>query len=771
MKNTMSLRLSLASALFAVGLGAYAAELSPEDALARVLGKNVYPLASVADKSQYKLVFTQEIPSTDKAGVYIFSRNNSFIAVSADDRAEALLAYSDNSFNPEDMPAALVWWLSEYAREIEALPQEAIAATSESAADTKAPIEPLVKTHWNQSEPYNNKCPLVNGKRAVTGCIATALAQIMNYHRYPAVGQGSITNSTNGTTLDFSTVTFDWDNMEDSYSENSSVEQEDAVATLMYAAGMAVDMRYSSSESGAKSDVIAEAMYKYFNYDKSIYTAYRDYYGIKDWNDFVYNQLVEYGPVQYSGTNSQGGGHSFVCDGYSTDGYFHINWGWGGVSDGYYKLSALDPDVQGIGGSALGYNYSQSVVANVSKPRENSALTPVIYMTSGLDITPLTGIATGGVVTVSSQYANYSFTSITGAPGLKVSDDSGNVYYSKYNGLVRTLAPFEAAYQVRMLTPVLPDGTYTVTPAYYVADEDRWYDVRVLIGNVQRYTLKVTNEYMKFTPASVGKLLVADTKVLTPLYFSEVFKASATLTNVGGEEYAGNIQPVLFNSSNKMVASGDYVNVDLLAGESQEFTYIGSFTQSSTRADGTYKFAFIDAATSDILSDPIEVEVKSTPGNTSVRMTDMKLVGDAGCANAENLIFEGTLNCSQGYYGGEISLYLGDMGGNIIDVIPAEEKAYFIGSGESAAFRAQGKFQSAIPGTQYIAVAGFINGNKFVQISNIVSFTIGVSGIETVETIEGDVEYFNLQGIPVENPGKGIYLRRKGNTCTKVVIR
>ena len=771
MKNNMSLRLSLASALFVAGVSAYAAELSPEDALARVVGKNVYPLSSVADKSQYKLVFTQDIPSTDRAGVYVFSRGNSFIAVSADDRAEALLAYSDRPFNPEDMPESLIWWLSEYAREIEALPQEYIVTTAESTADTKAPIEPMVKTLWNQSEPYNNKCPLVNGKRAVTGCVATALAQIMNYHRYPAVGQGSITNSTNGTTLDFSTVSFDWDNMADSYSESSTIEQEDAVATLMYAAGMAVDMRYSSSESGAKSDVIAEAMYKYFNYDKSIFTAYRDYYGIKDWNDFVYNQLVEYGPVQYSGTNSQGGGHSFVCDGYSSDGYFHINWGWGGVSDGYYKLSALDPDVQGIGGSALGYNYSQSVVANVSKPRENSTLTPVIYMTSGLAITPLTGIATGGVVTVSSQYANYSFTTVTGAPGLKVSDESGNVYYSKTNGLVSSLAPFEAASQVRMLTPVLEDGTYTVTPAYYVAEEDRWYDVRVLVGNVLRYTLKVTNGYMRFTPAEAGKLVIADTEILTPLYFSEVFKAKATLSNVGGEEYVGNIQPVLFNSSNKLVASGEYVNIDLLAGESQDFTYIGSFTQSSTRADGTYKFAFIDATTSDILSDPIEVVVKSTPGNTSVRMTDMKLVGDAACANADNLIFEGTLNCSQGYYGGEISLYLGDMGGNIIDVIPADEKAYFIGSGESAAFRAQGKFRSAVAGTQYIAVAGFINGNSFVQVSNIVPFTIGVSGIESVEATEGEVEYFNLQGMPVENPGKGIYLRRQGKSTSKVIIR
>ncbi len=392
-------------------------------------------------------------------------------------------------------------------------------------------------------------------------------------------------------------------------------------------------------------------------------------------------------------------------------------------------------------------------------------------MPSGLAITPLTGIATGGVVTVSSQYANYSFTTVTGAPGLKVSDESGNVYYSKTNGLVSSLAPFEAASQVRMLTPVLEDGTYTVTPAYYVAEEDRWYDVRVLVGNVLRYTLKVTNGYMRFTPAEAGKLVIADTEILTPLYFSEVFKAKATLSNVGGEEYVGNIQPVLFNSSNKLVASGEYVNIDLLAGESQDFTYIGSFTQSSTRADGTYKFAFIDATTSDILSDPIEVEVKSTPGNTSVRMTDMKLVGDAACANADNLIFEGTLNCSQGYYGGEISLYLGDMGGNIIDVIPADEKAYFIGSGESAAFRAQGKFRSAVAGTQYIAVAGFINGNSFVQVSNIVPFTIGVSGIESVEATEGEVEYFNLQGMPVENPGKGIYLRRQGKSTSKVIIR
>ncbi len=767
MTHTTPLRMVIGISALALCVSAFGETLTPEQALSRALGNAPRALSQSAQNKEYRLVYTQDMPQKAVAGVYIFSSDDAFIAVSADDCAQAVLGYADTSFDTNALPPAMQWWLGEYAREIEAMAGSGAASSAKATVDDKAPIEPLLTTLWNQSSPYNDKCPIINGGRSVTGCVATAMAQVLNYHKYPEVGRGSKTNSLTGETLDFSTMHFDWANMANEYVSNSTQAQKDAVANLMYAAGMSVDMRYSPIESGALSDDIAPALVDNFNYDISLFTAYRNFYGLKDWNNFIYNQLKDYGPVQYSGANANNGGHSFVCDGYGGDGYFHINWGWGGMSDGYFKLTALDPNTQGIGGSALGYNYNQSVIANVSKPRANSSLTPVIYMPSTFDLSPLTGRATGGIITVNSQYANYSKWAITGAPGLKFTAEDGTVAYTYTNGLVRTIASFEAVYQVNMLTPRLEDGTYTVTPVFMTPD-NVWHDVRVEVGGIQNYSLTITDGFMTFTPATLGAVTIKDVAVLSTVYFSETFKLSATIENSGDEEYVGTIEPALLDSDKKLVAIAKSITVDLPGKESTQITYTGTFTQIISNVSGEYDLVFLDATSGDVLSEPVAVSVKTSPGQTSVVVENLKIVGTA---DPENLVFEGTVNCTAGYYGGPIILFICTTIGDVLQTINSEEDAYFVAAGDKVPYRAVGKFTAGTPGKQYAAITGFIDGNSIRPLmKQPYFFTLAVSGIEDVEVENVEVEYYNLQGLKVEKPESGVYIKVSGGKAEKVVF-
>lgn len=187
----------------------------------------------------------------------------------------------------------------------------------------------------------------------MTGCVATAMAQVINYHKYPekGIGSNSYTTTTSGLSVSFNfgATTFDWDNMADIYSLSSTAEQKTAVATLMKACGVSVNMDYGTGASGAMSAFVPAALVNYFGYDKA--TAYREriWFSGQEWEDLVYNELATVGPVYYGGTTARNEGHAFVCDGYRADGFFHINWGWGGQSNGYFRLSALDPSSHGIG--------------------------------------------------------------------------------------------------------------------------------------------------------------------------------------------------------------------------------------------------------------------------------------------------------------------------------------------------------------------------------------------------------------------------------------
>ena len=295
--------------------------------------------------------------------LYFFNIGNGdgFIIVSGDDRTPEIIGYStEGSLNKNNMPEDMRWLLTGIAKEIESLQQSGKALSP--LTGNYQPIEKLITTQWNQNAPYNALTPKVDGKHYPTGCVATAMAQIINY-LHPTGCEALPAYTTYTKKIDMEALpatTFDWSQMEDSYSSTAYAPE---VAKLMLYCGQSVEMDYNTNGSGASSADVPDAAAKYFGCSVLTKMVSRADYTRDDWNELIYNELAEQRPVYLRGSNAEGG-HAFVCDGYDTDGLFHINWGWGGLSNGFFLLSALSPDEQGTGGSSSGYNYTLSAIIN-----------------------------------------------------------------------------------------------------------------------------------------------------------------------------------------------------------------------------------------------------------------------------------------------------------------------------------------------------------------------------------------------------------------------
>lgn len=390
MKKTYVIRtaVTLFLAMFCA-FGTMAEEMTEEQALGQALEFLAGNNTSIGGPRRAQGVTPQLTLASKVSGLYIFNVENDggFIVVSNDDRTIPVLGFSESGrFKADEMPDNMKAWLQGYANEIAWLQKQTSSKASATRPRNKvgshstAAVAPLCTSTWNQDAPYNNLCPTYNdyyygSGKCATGCVATAMAQVMYYHKWPASSTKAIpaytTESYNMSLSSLPITSFNWSNMKDSYSGNYTPAQATAVATLMKYCGYSVKMDYGPS-SGAYTEDVAIALRDYFDYNPNT-TRFvsRSSFTYANWTDMIYHEVSHGRPVCYGGM-SDGGGHEFVCDGYkfenNTD-FFHINWGWGGLSDNYFVLSALDPDQQGIGGSTStdGFHYGQDAVVGIQK--------------------------------------------------------------------------------------------------------------------------------------------------------------------------------------------------------------------------------------------------------------------------------------------------------------------------------------------------------------------------------------------------------------------
>ena len=340
---------------------------------------------------------TQLTEAGQVEGLYIFNveAGGGFVVVANDDAVTPILGYGEKgNLDINNMPENMRAWLKGYADEIawkkeKTLSNSSLKGENSNSLDVdiedskptavKTAIAPFVTTRWGQNYPYNAFCP----NDFVTGCVATAMAQVMYYTERKA---GNSTTHTTATIPAYGLSTQDipadteirWASMIDNYAGGYTSEQATAIANLMLYCGTSVEMEYGATSS-ANSAKVAPALKNYFDYSTTIQHLSRSYYSYSNWIDIMYHELSELRPVFYGGM-STGGGHAFVIDGYESEDYFHINWGWTGLSDNYFKLSALNPDEQGTGGysGTNGYRFAQEAIIGIQKSGGEGSDSPLV---------------------------------------------------------------------------------------------------------------------------------------------------------------------------------------------------------------------------------------------------------------------------------------------------------------------------------------------------------------------------------------------------------
>ena len=398
-----------------ISLGLSAEDISEEQARQIAVQFWGDSTPSTARRAAASLLLTYQPEGSE---FYVFNRpgGDGWVIVAGDNGASpTILAYSDKgSFDYNKSPDATKTILTGYTKSIQDLRQSGISESILSKAPKRAAIivAPLLKTSWNQNTPYNNQCPTADegGGRCPTGCVATAIAQIMNYWQWPKQGYGKHTNTDNNETRDFSQSTYDWDNMLDSYSDYTEV-QANAVAQLMADVGCAMNMMYRSSESGTLSIDAAQALLRNFSYSGELHMHHMmDKKGIKvnnltaeqgseideDDEALIRSELASKRPIYMGVSSRYKEKHAVVCDGYDADDYFHINFGWGSDADGFYRLLSM---------GKFGEYVSSELITNIKpSPYGNSSacVNGVWYTANGSEQVFVTG-AEKQDVTITNQ--------------------------------------------------------------------------------------------------------------------------------------------------------------------------------------------------------------------------------------------------------------------------------------------------------------------------------------------------------------------------------
>ena len=370
--------------------------VEPEQASTVALHFMMRQMPAVTRSTECTLAYTKSNDRSD-ALFYVYNVGGGFVIVAADDAVTPVLGYSTTgSFNPQNIPANCAAWLQGYADQIAIVKEHHLSAPAKVSTEwtelvegrepvrsgnTRA-VSPLLTTTWNQWPYYNALCPEdasidpYLGGRVPTGCVATAIAQIINYHQWPSQGLGThrynYEDEYGMQSADFGNTIYRYDLMPDELDENSTPEQVNAVATLMRDCGVAVNMLYGPDGSAAGQINTRAALINYFGYNAEM--ALRDYkslgiiintynttiyYDDDEWKAMLKNELDAHNPIYYDGStfNLQGAAHAFVCDGYDANDYFHFNWGWGYGGE-YYAVGSLIPE----GADTLYYPSNNGVI-------------------------------------------------------------------------------------------------------------------------------------------------------------------------------------------------------------------------------------------------------------------------------------------------------------------------------------------------------------------------------------------------------------------------
>ncbi len=609
--------------LFSLLLGLAPAGAAPVDeATARRVGRTFLATRTahgLPGSPLLELAYRAELGG-GPAAFYVFTLvgvQPGFVLVAGDDQVLPVLGYSDQSgFNAGHLAPQVVKWLDDYRGQvrrvvtthqaatpaIEAAWRELLAgSTGPGRPSTTAAVAPLVLTRWNQSPYYNDLCPYDNagGGRSVTGCVATAMAQVMKFWNYPTTGAGFHSfNTANFGTLsaNFGTTTYQWASMPTAVNSTNA-----AVATLMYHAGVSVDMGYSAHSSNAYCISAATnvpncaefALKTYFGYRSTMQGILRASYTDAQWLALMKAEFDAGRPVVYAGFGN-GGGHCFVADGYDTNNFLHFNWGWAGQFDGYFQLNALNPAGLGTGGGAGGYNSGHQALIGIQPPAGNGGGTtpPPPAMSLNAAVTPsTTALGYGQAFSVTSNLVNTGTAAFAGDYCAGVFD-LNNAFIDYVE--VKTGQTLPAGYTYTNNLSFATTGLFSVLPGTYRVG----VFFRSTGGNWQLVADR--NGYTNMPQITVGngnpiRLNSAISTAPTTFTQGQAAAVSLNIANFSASTFIGQYQVGLYNLDGSFVQTiGSYnETTGLPSGYSYSPPYLSFSTSSITAAPGSYLLAVL----------------------------------------------------------------------------------------------------------------------------------------------------------------------------------
>lgn len=805
----MKRQLTLTAVAVLTAMASVAAPLTPEQALGRL--KSGSPAkARTINASQYKLVHTEATPEGQPAA-YVFTKEtgNGYTVLSASDLCQPVLGYSDSGkFDYNNMPDAMKWWLGKYAEEV-AYAENMPASQRNIPARINNPvgvIEPLCKTRWDQGSPYNAQCPVIGGSPAPTGCVATSMAQAMNYHKYPEVGTGSKTYSWNGRKLsiDFSAQKFDWDNMINYYAGGSYTQaQGDAVAYLMKACGYSVEMNYTAAASGATSNKIVRALIDNFGYDKGAYYASRDSYSYDEWMKLCHENLMNYGPIIYNGVDPLAGGHSFIIDGYSGDGYFHVNWGWGGMSDGYFLLDALTPVSQGAGGAEGGFNYSQDAVIGMCKPREGSVEQPLALTQMGYVEAKLNGIRIEFSTTGGRYKGWYNMNSVPMSIylGAIIEPTEGGEKIIRQISIAGSTAAFNlnpstgigATGRIAMSATGLPDGKYKVTIASRTGDsaEGDYIPVICPYGYPNYVMLDVKDGKVSVENVQPNTLKFESVELTAPLYNGRNTRLKAHIVNDSDLQLTAVVTPALLQDGND-IYQAETVAISVDPNSSIDYEWICSFHLMNPNftftSPQTFQLRLYNEETNRVYGNFGDVEMTSTASGFILTVDKFDIEGatpgtvEAGgqsfnnvysVANPNDFTVNFDYSVTRGYFDTQVVMGIYTREG--ATYVPVTDYVFedqpMAGTGAHESNQIKVSFPENDPEKVYYLRALYSRSGNLVYLGQIL-FHSAMSAVDEIETDDNTApaEYYNLQGMRISEPLKGqIVIMKKGGKTVKVM--
>lgn len=617
-----------------------ARQLSANDALRRaVKSEQSVPMGMRKSpvNSRMKLVHTSLTERELAPALYVFeSEKGGVLIASADDRLQPVLGVSDSGTFGE-MPENMKWWLSQYEEEIaayyEANGTEEAAGTFESVYDYYAswePLEPICKTEWDQMGPFNALCPTVNGTETATGCVATCLAQAIRAigYMHPS-GSKTYSNENLGWTVsfDFNSYKPDFSLLRDAYKGGATQAQRDEVAKLMYACGVAVNSSYNVAAKGGTGAVFdMNGIRQNLGFFDS-FTVKRSGMPTAEWEKLVY-EIIKLGkPLCYGGSGS--GGHAFICDGYSEDGMFHFNWGWSGTSNGYYRLSALNPRNQGVGSFQGGYTMGQNftvLVGDDDKDLVFPSFRPGLVEWNGNNALSATyGVDKTGKNYFSLENFQYWLTgnSTPGALevglGLLLKDRDGiseDIYLApdRYNTCNTGYGGwnFTVTFDKSILAP---DGKYDAYPVYSFKGYDGYW-LSTNVYNAPQYDhwyVKVSSKEITCRPASERPLCIDVYEMEANQIYSTDNKNTfhCLISNFSESDFAEPISLCLFNEAGEKVSEIAKSYMLISAGETASMD--ATFTTNNVAA-GKYQLCIYRDNKSAALSDNAKLDVEILSG-------------------------------------------------------------------------------------------------------------------------------------------------------------